>query len=114
MPAPAHCSLAVEEGRVGGAGVPLTIHVVPGQELEGLIKQDDRQGYLEHHHPLAPTQWGHLENELRGEVWLKERLPSAPQSTCFTHPGCSGLSMGMSKMPFEVPPLDLCLPILSV
>lgn len=40
------------------------MHVVPGQVLEGLVKQDDRQRYLEHHHPLAPTQWGHLENKL--------------------------------------------------
>lgn len=51
---------------------PLTIHVVPGQVLEGFIKQDDRQRYLEHDHPLAPAQWGHLENQLRrGEGWLK-------------------------------------------
>lgn len=39
------------------------IHVVPGQVLERLIKQDDRQRYLEDHHPLVPAQWGHLENK---------------------------------------------------
>lgn len=54
-------------GQGGGSwGRSLTIDVVPGQVLEGLIKQDDRQRNLEHHHPLAPTQWGHLENELWG------------------------------------------------
>lgn len=31
------------------------IHMMSGQVLEGLVKQDDRQRYLEHHHPLAPT-----------------------------------------------------------
>lgn len=50
-------------GRVWG--LSLTIHVLPRQVLEGLIEQDDRQRYLEHHHPLVPTQWGHLEDELR-------------------------------------------------
>lgn len=42
------------------------VHVVPGQVLEGLIQEDDGQRNLEHHHPLAPTQWGHLENERQG------------------------------------------------
>lgn len=55
--------MASRVGRVWG--LSLTIHVLPGQVLEGLIEQDDRQRYLEHHHPLVPTQWGHLEDELR-------------------------------------------------
>ena len=49
---------------MGGLGPPLTVHVRPGQVLESLIEQDDRQRYLEHRHPLAPVQWGHLEDEL--------------------------------------------------
>lgn len=94
-------------GRVWG--FLLTIHVVPGQILEGLIKQDDRQRYLEHHYPLAPTQWGHLENKLgSGEVWLREGLLMSPRSTCFIHLGCNGPDMSNSKMLLEVPPPDLC------
>lgn len=38
-----------------GLGLPLTIHVIPGQILEGLIEQNDRQRHLEHHPPLSTT-----------------------------------------------------------
>lgn len=94
-------------GRVWG--FRLTIHVVPGQVLEGLIKQDDRQRYLEHHYPLAPTQGGHLENKLGGgEVWLREGPLVSPRSTCLTHRGYSGLITSKTKRLLEVPPPDLC------
>lgn len=55
---------------------PLTIHVIPGQILEGLIEQDDGQRHLEHHPPLPTTQWGHLENELVGAGRPGYRLPA--------------------------------------
>lgn len=96
-------------GRLGrrGWGLPLTVYVVPGQVLEGLIEQDDRQRYLEHHHPLVPAQGGDLENELVGGGLVKERTAWC---SCFTHPGYNGLLMNISKTPLEVLPLELCPP----
>lgn len=59
-----------------GPCFPLTIHVIPGQILEGLVEQDDGQRHLEHHPPLLTTQWGHLENELVGAGRPGYRLPA--------------------------------------
>lgn len=85
-----------------GVSLPLTIHVVPGQIFEGLIKQDDRQRHLKHHSPLPTTQWGHLENELVGG--REDRLQAA--SCVVTHLDSSALFMGLS---LEALPSYLCL-----
>lgn len=71
-------------------GLPLTIHVIPGQIFEGLIEQDDRQRHLKHHPPLPTTQWGHLENELVGAGRPGYRLPAvylrhSPGLQCALH-----------------------------
>lgn len=95
----AHCSRSRRAGR--GAGLPLTVYVVPGQVLEGLIKQDDGQRYLEHHPPLAPTQWGHLENKLWGRL-VKGRAVPAPQATG-SSPRPQGLPEDAQDSP-EAPP----------
>lgn len=39
--------------------------VVPGRKLKHLIQKDDRQGDLQHHHPLGYIEGGDLENDLR-------------------------------------------------
>lgn len=100
-----HVPIATEaDGRGGqewgGLGLPLT--VVPGQVLEGLIKQDDGQRDLQHHTPLAPTQWGHLENELWGRL-VKGRLSRVPQATG-SSPRLQGFSPRTSGTPPEAPP----------
>lgn len=70
--------------------MPLTVQVVPGQVLEGLIKQNDRQRNLEHHHPLVATQRGHLKNELWGGL-VKGRATSNPAVPNSIHPSYNGL-----------------------
>lgn len=71
-----------------GPCLPLTIHVIPGQVLEGLIEQDDGQRHLEHHPPLPTTQWGHLENELVG---AGRPVTGCQLCICVTHPDSNGL-----------------------
>lgn len=83
--------------------------MVPGQVLESLIKQDDRQRYLEHHYPLVPTQWGHLENELEEEGLVKGRTAQCPAIYLLHHSSYNGLFVSVSKMPLEVPPPGLYL-----
>lgn len=50
------------------------IHVMPGQILEGLVEQDDRQRHLKHHPPLPTAQWGHLENERQRRHQKDEKM----------------------------------------
>lgn len=70
-----------------GPCLPLTIHVIPGQILEGLIEQDDGQRHLKHHPPLPTTQWGHLENELVGSG---RPVIGCQLCICVSHPDSNG------------------------
>ena len=42
----------------------LTVGVVPGDELEGLVEQQDGQRELQHHHPLIEGEGGDVEDNL--------------------------------------------------
>ena len=45
----------------------LTVGVVPGDELEGLVEQQDGQRELQHHHPLIEGEGGDVEHNLSQE-----------------------------------------------
>lgn len=57
----------------------LTLNVVPGSELEELVKEDDRQGELHDGDPLGEGQVGNLENVLEGG---KKKSPLGLASAC--------------------------------
>ena len=46
----------------------LTVGVVPGDELEGLVEQQDGHGELQHHHPLIEGEGGDVEHNLNVKI----------------------------------------------
>ena len=55
---------------VPAEGNVLTVGVVAGHELEGLVQQDDGQRELHDGHPLSHGQRRDLEHGLKGKKWL--------------------------------------------
>lgn len=47
------------------------VQVVPGDELEQLVQQDNGQRHLQHHHPLGEVQRGDLEDDLGGATTFR-------------------------------------------
>jgi len=62
----------------------LTLNVVPGGELEGLVEEDDGQGELHDGDPLGEGQVRNLENVLEDEkkTRISAGRQACPETTC--------------------------------
>lgn len=58
----------------------LTVRVVTGNELEGLVQEKDGQGEFEHNQPLVDGQGGDVENDIQNVDVEDDKVKSEGQS----------------------------------